>query len=375
LLLTLVLACHAAPTVDLAPVFDGKDAGRPQLPVALRPIVSGVPQPTDIVAVPGRADRLVVLSKGGTAYLAVPGGAAEPWFTVEAATRSELGLLSIAFAPDFERTGAFVVHYNPAGPTRTVLRRGRVDPATLAGPILGEVLFETAQPYPNHDGGQLAFGPDGHLYVGLGDGGSAGDPEGNGQDLGSPLGKILRLRVPPTGPAEAPPDNPFVGVPGARPEIWAYGLRNPWRFTFDPAGRLIVADVGQDRWEEIDVVGRGDNLGWNRREADRCFPPDAACSADGLVDPIWVYGHDEGVSVTGGVVVGASGPLAGQYVFGDFGSGRLWAFAVPTPAARVAAVTALGRFGIHPSTFGRGPRGEALVADFGQGVVYELVPR
>jgi glucose/arabinose dehydrogenase len=368
----LALACHAAPPAPLSPTFDGRDADRPQLAASLRPVVTGVPQPTDVVAVPGHPDRLVVLSKGGTAHLATVGGAAVPWFTVEAATASELGLLSLAFAPDFATSGAFVVHYNPAGPARTLLRRGRVDPATLADPVLGEVLFETAQPFPNHDGGQLAFGPDGFLYVGLGDGGGAGDPHGNGQDLGSVLGKILRLRVPPTGPAVAPDDNPFVGTPGARPEIWAYGLRNPWRFTFDPGGRLIVADVGQNRWEELDVVGRGDNLGWNVREGDRCFRPERDCPTAGLVDPIWVYGHDEGVSVTGGVVVTAPGALQGRYVFGDFGSGRLWALTVPTPAAKVTEVTALGRFDVHPSTFGRGPRGEALVADFGQGVVYAL---
>jgi glucose/arabinose dehydrogenase len=354
----LLSACASA---EPEGTFDGRDAARSQLAVRLRTVLTGGAQLTDVIPVPGHPDRAVVLGKEGTAWLGTPtpGGAPlTPWFTVPVATESELGLLSLAFAPDFAQSGAFVVHLNPAaGPHRTQLRRGHVDPSSLAGPTLGEVLFEVHQPHANHDGGQLAFGPDGGLYLGLGDGGGQGDPRHHGQDPGSSLGKILRFALGPTGPAT--------------PEVWATGVRNPWRFTFDPGGHLIVADVGQDRWEELDWVERGDNLGWSAKEGYDCFgePP---CGGQ-YVDPIWVYGHDEGVSITGGVVVTAAGSLGGRYVFGDFGSGRLWALRLPESRARVTEVTALGRFPLHPSAFARSPSGTAWVADYTAGVVYELV--
>lgn len=360
--------CAAEP---LRPAFDGRDAARGRLGVVLRPVVSGVPEPTDVIPVPGHPDRLVVLSKSGTAWLAPVGGPAARWFEVPVRTDSELGLLSLAFAPDFATSGTFVVHLDPAdGALRSALVRGHVDPVTLAGPALGEVLFEVPQPQSNHDGGTVAFGPDGALYWGLGDGGGQGDPDRTAQDRGSLLGKILRLTVPPAGPAAALPDNPFASRPGARPEIWALGLRNPWRFSFDPSGRMLVGDVGQDRWEEIDWVQAGDDLGWSVREADRCFRTERCAPS---VAPLWSYGHDEGISVTGGVTATA-GPLAGRYVFGDFGSGRLWALSVPPERTRVAEVTALGRFDVHPSAFARAPDGGVWLADHVGGAIYAIAP-
>jgi glucose/arabinose dehydrogenase len=366
----------AADVKRLRPTIEGLDVGRPVVPVRLEPRVTGIPQPTDLSWVPGRPDRLVVLSKVGVAWLVTADGAPEEWFRVEVATASELGLLGIAFHPKFSENGRFFVHATPAaGSTgqRSRILEGRVDPATLAGPSVDRVVLEVEQPYANHNGGQLRFGPDGMLYVALGDGGFRADPQGNGQNLGTWLGSILRIDVDGASPYAVPPDNPFVGRAGARPEIWAWGLRNPWRFAFDPQGRLIVADVGQNRFEEIDLVARGDNLGWNLREADTCFR-DAPCATAGLVDPIWVYGRDEGISVTGGVVWTGPGPLSGRYLFGDFGTGRLWALDLPADRRRVEAVTALGRFALSPSAFGAAPDGSVWVADFGAGALFAVVP-
>jgi glucose/arabinose dehydrogenase len=241
------------------------------------------------------------------------------------------------------------------------------------------VILEVSQPYSNHNGGGLAFGPDGMLYIGLGDGGSAGDPEGNGQKLGALLGKMLRIDVTRKDAGReyaVPKDNPFVATPGARPEIFAYGLRNPWRYAFDPKGRLVAGDVGQDRWEEVTLVERGKNLGWNTREGAHCFSPQEGCRTAGLVDPLFEYDRSLGLSVTAGhVYTGKRIPsLAGRFVFGDFGTGRLWALALPE-GTKPVHVTFLGRFSYAFSTFGRDASGELYAADFGPGAIYRLVAR
>lgn len=366
----------AAEVGPLEGTFDGADAARRRIPVRLVPEVTGVPVPTDVAAVPGHPDRLVVLSKSGNAFLVTRGDrAGAPWFTIEVETSSELGLLGLAFHPDFATNGRFFVNANPkGGELRTEISRWRTDPATLSTPAREAVVLEVAQPYQNHDAGQLAFGPDGMLYVGLGDGGFRGDPKGHGQDRSTWLGDMLRIDVDGGDPYAVPPDNPFVGVPGVRPEIWAWGLRNPWRYAFDPRGRLVVGDVGQDTLEEIDLVGRGDNLGWNVREGDRCFSPSTGCPTEGLVDPIWTYPRSEGVSVTGGVVWTAPGPLQGKYLFADFGSGRVWALDLPEERRRVDDVIALGRFDAQPVAFGRSPEGTVWVADFRRGAVFRIEP-
>jgi glucose/arabinose dehydrogenase len=211
------------------------------------------------------------------------------------------------------------------------------------------------------------------LYVGLGDGGAANDPQDNGQKPGALLGKMLRLDV--DGASLVPSDNPFVGREGWRPEIWAYGLRNPWRYVFAPDGRLVVADVGQNLWEEVSVVGRGDNMGWARREGAHCFPPKRQCSAEGMVDPIHEYGREEGISITGGVfATGDAVPaLRGKYLFADFGSGRFWAIDLPKGVQRVDTVHSLGRWPVTPSAFGRDAAGNVYVADFARGIVYRFV--
>ncbi|MEZ4238157.1 MAG: PQQ-dependent sugar dehydrogenase [Myxococcota bacterium] len=370
----------AAATVDaLTPAaFDGPDAERTRIAVRLEPAITGVVQPTDVAPVPGHDGAVVVLSKTGTASLSTPGAPLRAWFTLDVPTRSELGLLGIAFHPKFADNGLFFVDATPQrdGEPHTVISRWRTDPATLAAPHQEGVVLEVAQPYANHDAGQIAFGPDGMLYVSLGDGGYRGDPQGNGQNRGTLLASLLRLDVDSATPYAVPPDNPLVGVAGARPEIWAWGLRNPWRFAFDPQGRIVAGDVGQNTYEEVDLIAAGDNLGWNVREGFACYEPsDCERLSGGLVDPIWSYGRDAGASITGGVVWTAPGPLQGRYLVGDYVTGRLWALTLPSSRRRLQPdeVAALGRFALSPTAFGRMPDGTVWVADFQRGAVFRIV--
>ena len=248
---------------------------------------------------------------------------------------NEEGLLGLAFHPDYESNGYFYVNYTAASPRRTVIARYQVSASdsNAADPTSGKVLLEYAQPFENHNGGQIAFGPDdGYLYIASGDGGSGGDPQGNGQNLRTLLGKILRLDVDtPTGNRQygIPPTNPFANnTAGYREEIFAYGLRNPWRISFDPpTGRLWTGDVGQGRLEEVDIIASGANYGWNRMEGNVCYPSgNTSCDMTGLSQPVFVYGRSLGASITGGYVYrGNTVPrLAGAYVFADFISGRIW---------------------------------------------------
>lgn len=318
----------------------------------------------------------MVLEKAGAARL-VTAGKARAWFSVPVRTRSEQGLLGVAFHPKFAQNGRLFLDYTPKdGEPRTRVAEWRVDPSTLAGPREDHVVLEVPQPYPNHNAGQLQFGPDGFLYVGLGDGGYADDPHGHGQNLNTLLGTMLRLDVDGQAPYAVPPDNPFVGRADARPEIWAYGLRNPWRYAFAPDGRLVVGDVGQNLYEEVTIVGRGENHGWNLREAEHCFPPKRECTQGTLVDPVWSYDRKGGASITGGVVyLGKALPaLHGKYIFGDFASGRVWALTLPPAGAptRATAVEPLGRWPITISAFGRDPAGEVYATDFGGGQLLKL---
>ena len=241
---------------------------------------------------------------------------------------SEEGLLGIALSPHDARH--LFLYYSAANPRRSVVSRFNYN--REAAPESELVILEVEQPYPNHNGGQIAFGPDGYLYVGLGDGGSAGDPQGHGQDTATLLGSILRIDVSestPQQPYAIPPDNPFADGLGGRPEIWAYGLRNPWRFSFDrETGDLWAGDVGQNEWEEIDLIQRGGNYGWNVLEGSHCFRPRGNCDREGRIPPVHEYSLDgEPCSVIGGYVYrGAAIPwLRGAYVYGDYCSGKIHA--------------------------------------------------
>jgi glucose/arabinose dehydrogenase len=245
---------------------------------------------------------------------------------------NEEGLLGLAFHPRYRTNGTFYVNYTAAAPERTVIARYRVDSQNpfAADPSSAEVVLEFEQPYSNHNGGQLAFGPDGCLYIAVGDGGSGGDPHSNGQDRTTILGSILRIDVDRESDGKAyaiPPDNPFAdNAEGFREEIFAFGLRNPWRFSFDPpTGRLWAADVGQNRYEEIDIIRSGGNYGWNIMEGRHCYGS-SSCDTEGLILPVWEYGHSLGRSVTGGFVYrGQRLPwLQGAYVYADYVSGRIW---------------------------------------------------
>ena len=242
---------------------------------------------------------------------------------------SEEGLLGLALDPTNQRH--LYLYYSASDPRRSVISRFTVSSGGFAADPDSElVILEVRQPYSNHNGGQLAFGPDGYLYIGLGDGGSAGDPQGNGQDTSTLLGSILRIDVSlaaPEQPYAIPPDNPFANG-GGRGEIWAHGLRNPWRFSFDrDTSDLWAGDVGQNRWEEIDITQRGGNYGWNVLEGSHCFRPSRNCPREGMVPPLWEYSLDgEPCSVIGGYVYrGSALPwLQGAYVYGDFCSGKVF---------------------------------------------------
>lgn len=243
---------------------------------------------------------------------------------------SEKGLLGLAFHPRYKSNGKFYVFYSaPVSDKKydhkSVLSEYTVSAnSDMADAKSERVILEILQPESNHNGGQLAFGPEGFLYIGSGDGGGAGDEhgeKGNGQDLSTLLGKILRIDVNANAPYAIPPDNPFVGKEKIKPEIFAYGLRNPWRFSFDrKTGQLFCADVGQEKWEEIDIIQKGKNYGWRIMEGNHCYNPETNCDTRNLVPPVAEYGHADGISVTGGYVYrGKKSPLlTGKYFFGDW---------------------------------------------------------
>lgn len=362
----------------LDPAFDGPDLVRERIGVQLEAVVGDVGQPTDLRFVPGWPEQLVVTSKWGAVHrIDLTTELRAQWIWLDVHDGLECGVLGVAFHPDFARNGRLFVNHCPAAREgqglRTVVTEFRTDPATLTLPERVADVWSTDQPAGTHNGGQIRFGPDGHLYVALGDGAAGGDPEGSGQDVGSPLGALLRLDVSTPGEARPAADNPFVDDPAAHPAVFATGLRNPWRFAFTPDGRLVVGDVGQSRFEEIDVVRAGDNLGWSRVEGRACFEPAEVCDLDAFVPPLHVYGRDEGASVTGGVVWTGDGPLGGRYLFGDFATGRLWAMDLPDGRRPVDAVFALGQFAVNPSSFTVGPDGDVWLADFRSERVYRIV--
>ena len=282
---------------------------------------------------------------------------------------NEEGLLGLAFDPGFAENGRFYVYYSAASPRRSVLSRFETGVDGLGDASSESVLLEVPQPYRNHNGGMIEFGPDGMLYVALGDGGSAGDPRRHGQNLGTLLGSILRIDVTAgdSAPYAIPPDNPFVGRSGARGEIWAYGLRNAWRFSFDrETGDLWTGDVGQNALEEVDIVRRGGNYGWNEMEGSRCFRP--ACDPGAFEPPVAEYGRDSGCSITGGYVYrGQRLPgLRGVYLYADFCSGRIWGLRYD--GERVTEQAQLARAEFQVPSFGEDEAGEVYILGFDGGI-------
>ena len=352
--------------------------------VRLDVVASGIEQPTDLAWRTGDP-RLYVASKTGVVVPVTDGEVGTPVLdlTGEVSSGNEQGLLGLVFHPsqpyayvDYTAVdGTTIVAEYPVGGD------GRFDVAAA------RTVLTVPQPYEWHNGGDLAFGPDGRLYISLGDGGAANDPNRRALDTGELLGKILRIDPRPAsdgGSYAIPDDNPFVGVEGARGEIWAYGLRNPWRFNFDPAnGDLWIGDVGQDVWEEVDVAraadggGRGVNFGWSAFEGTHRFHDDQP--ADGVTMPVYEYEHgDVGCSVAGGTVYrGDAVPLmAGWYVFGDWCAGRVYALPATTEPGDVipaGGVVTLARPG-PVSAVVAGPDGELLVLGFADGTVMRIVP-
>ncbi len=351
-----------------------------QAPLSLERVVDGLARPLGVVAPGDGSGRLFVVLQGGR-ILVLAGGTLLPEPFLDLSDRvsccGERGLLGLAFHPDFAANGLFFVNYTDTGGDTVISRFAVSADADRADPTSEVEVLGYAQPFANHNGGQLAFGPDGYLYIGSGDGGSGGDPANNGQSLDTLLGKLLRIDVD-GSPYAIPPDNPFAGNGGARPEIWAYGLRNPWRFSFDRAtGDLFVGDVGQSSREEIDfqpaASGGGENYGWRRMEGTLCFDPPSNCDDGSLVVPILEYGHDAGCSVTGGFRYrGRAVPeLAGVYLFADFCSGTVWG---ATEAGGAWSATVLAETGLAVSSFGEDEAGELYLThlDAADGAVYRL---
>ena len=358
----------------------GDDQAAPPLPnVQLQRVFPRLTfvQPVLVLAPPDGTDRLFVLEQPGRIKVfpnrqdvALPKVFLDLRPTVYA-RHSEEGLLAMAFHPQFTQNQQFFLYYSASNPRRGVLSRFRVTESDLntADPGSEEILLEVRQPWGNHNGCDLIFGPDGYLYASFGDGGGAGDPQGNGQDLGTLLATIIRIDVDRRGadrPYGIPPDNPFVDHDGARPEIWAWGLRNVWRMSFDPeTGDLWAGDVGQNAWEEIDLIVRGGNYGWNIREGAHDFRVPAGGTPEDLIDPAAEYSRREGGSVTGGVV--CHDPrlpgLRGAYLYADYMSGGLWA--IRREAGRVVAQRAiLAGAPKSISSFGEGADGTVFLCGF-----------
>ena len=284
---------------------------------------------------------------------------------------NEAGLLGMAVDPHFLQNGRVYLSYTGEGsPLVSVLARyvSRDGGRTLASDS-EKIVLEVDQPYSNHNGGNIHFGPDGYLYYGLGDGGSAGDPKGNGQNKQSLLGALLRLDVSGDDAYQVPADNPFMKGDG-RSEIFAYGLRNPWRWSFDrTTGDLWLADVGQNTWEEVNVISRGGNYGWNLREGAHCYSGD--CRKSGLIEPVAEYSHDDGCSITGGYVYrgDAVAALKGVYLFGDYCSGKIWGLSSKGNGGYEQQL--LISSGLNIASFAQDRAGEVYVLDLG-GKIFKI---
>ncbi|NWG19856.1 MAG: PQQ-dependent sugar dehydrogenase [Chloroflexi bacterium] len=362
-----------ATSVITAPTAQASAVWPPR--IRLQPVASGFDRPLYVTHAGDGSGRLFVVEKVGRINVVRDGQVlAEPFLDITdrvGSRANEQGLLSVAFHPRYQDNGWFFVNYtNQEGDTVIARFSAAGDRADAAGE---QILLTIDQPYGNHNGGLVTFGPDGMLYIGMGDGGSANDPLGAGQDRTTLLGKILRINV--NGlPYTIPGDNPWASGDGGRQEIWTVGVRNPWRFSFDRAtGDLFIADVGQNRLEEVHLLRAGQggaNLGWNVMEGDDCFR-DTNCDRAAFEAPITVYPHNSGCSVTGGYVYrGASfAALQGVYVFGDFCSGTIWGL---RPSAGGWERAELLQSGLQIASFGEDEAGELYVTGYGDGILYRI---
>lgn len=350
---------------------------------AFVPVAQGFKAPVLVIAAGDGTGRLFVVEQGGTIRV-VQNGAVRPQPFIDLSAQvthgsSEEGLLGLAFDPKYAHSGQFYVYFTDPGGNSHVARYhvSAADPNLADAGSAQDLLQVQQPPYPNHKGGNIVFGPDGYLYVSLGDGGSQGDPHGNGQNRDTLLGKILRLDVSGGGDKYSlPPSNPFVGQSGAKGEIWVYGVRNPWRASFDRAtGDFWIGDVGQDTYEEIDFQPAGDkggeNYGWNYMEATHPYQGQAPAGL-ALTPPVAEYSHQEGgCAVTGGYVYrGKNLPeLSGTYIFGDFCSGLTWTLTRAGEQWQRAQFIATS---FQISSFGADEAGELYVCDYGAGAIYRL---
>jgi glucose/arabinose dehydrogenase len=350
------------------------------------PNLPAINRPVGMIEVPGE-DQIMVISQDGQVFtFAKDQGASQltvalDWRSRTSRAGNEEGLLGIALSPDFESDRYVYLYYSAQpGERRSVVSRFEVSGSggaleLDAGSEL--VIMEIPQPASNHNGGQIGFGPDEMLYIALGDGGGAGDPWGHGQNRGTLLGSILRIDVSGATASEpyvVPPDNPFVGDAGTRPEIWVYGMRNPWRFSFDRStGALWVADVGQDAWEEVNKVEAGGNYGWNTMEGFACYQP-ANCDQSGLALPVVAYANAAGnCSITGGYVGHdpAAGVLRGYYVYGDFCSGAVWTIPADAEAGEQPDPITLRNSGPMIASFAQDLDGQIYMLSF-DGLIYRV---
>ena len=329
-------------------------------------------RPIELAQVPGHPARYLLAQQNGEFFqfdVGEDGKAGLPRQIVEVAVsrkHNEEGFLSFALHPNYPEDARLVVHYSVHGERRGRVATWAIDAEGVPNPGEEQVLMEFPQPWRNHNGGQVAFGPDGMLYIGMGDGGSAGDPQQNGQDISTLLGAILRIDIDNVPDGEAygiPADNPFLEERGARPELFAIGLRNPWRFSFDSeSGTLWCGDVGQNAFEEVHRISAGGNYGWRLREGFEDFDRHSRRGPGELAAPVAVYSHKQGLSITGGFVVrgGSAESLRGHYVYGDYVTGRLWALKADEPKPQAVE---FGRMN-QPASFAVDADGELYALSF-----------
>jgi hypothetical protein len=372
----------------LAVACGGEDAVAPPPTggIGLQLVASGFQTPVLVTSPPTEPGRLFVVEKRGMVRVIKNGSLLPaPFLDIRArvSTGGEQGLLGLAFHPSYATNGVFVVSYtNVDGDTRVSTMKVSSDP-DVADPVSEQVFLALDQPYPNHNGGHVTFGPFGYLYVGLGDGGGAGDPDDRAQDRLQLFGKLLRYAIDGTGKATIPPGNPFVGRGDARWEIWSLGVRNPWRFSFDRAlGDLYLADVGQSQREEVNVRtavldgGRGSNFGWPVMEGTQCYRPATDCVRTGLTLPLVEYGHAEGCSVTGGHVYrGTAIPdLAGTYFYADYCQAWVRSFRLLEGRATEQKEWTELAPGGQITSFGEDAAGELYIVT-ADGKVHRVVPK